>query len=213
MHSSPKHQTLAVFQRHQPQTENVQENIAWGHPMIEKDPQHPRLYSVNINGISLDRDRGKFDEFCQVMEEVQSDVGCIQEHNLDTVQYHIKSQLYATARHRWQWNCLTVSSTPVRFAKSNKTGGVMMISVNSLSSWMVKMSEDKWGRWTSQRYQGKHSIHVTILSVYQVVDSTAALQGNLTASSQQQALLVEANDNTTNPRQAFCRDLQAPIIS
>jgi hypothetical protein len=54
-----------------PLNDNGVENLAWGHPLNEKDPQHTRLYPVNINGLSIDRDGGKFDEFCQVMDEVQ----------------------------------------------------------------------------------------------------------------------------------------------
>jgi hypothetical protein len=115
-------------------TDNGVENLAWGHALNEKDPQHTRLYSVNVNGLSIDRDGGKFDEFCQVMDEVQSDIGCVQEHNLDTTQHQVKSQLYATAQRRWQWRKLTVTSTPVQFAKTYKPGGTLMISVNSLSS-------------------------------------------------------------------------------
>ena len=59
--------------------------------LTEKDSQYTRLYSLNINGLFLDRDGGKFDEFCQVMAEVQGDVGCIQEHNLDTTQHNVKA--------------------------------------------------------------------------------------------------------------------------
>ena len=193
-------------------TENVRENQAWGHPLQEKNPQHTRIYCVNINGLTLDRDGGKFDEYCQILNEVQGDVGCIQEHNLDTTQHHIKSQLYATAQRRWQWFKMAVASTPIRFASSYKPGGTMMISANSISSRMTDMSSDKWGRWTSQTFQGKQNIRVTMFSVYQVVDSRSAMQGPNTAASQQQALLLESNENgAIDPRYAFCRDLKASI--
>jgi hypothetical protein len=70
---------------------NGQENLAWGHPLTENDPQYTRLYSVNNNGLFLYRDGGQFDKFCQVMAEVQGNVGCIQEHNLGTTQHYVKS--------------------------------------------------------------------------------------------------------------------------
>jgi hypothetical protein len=72
------------------------------------------------------------------------------------------------------------------------------------------MSEDKWGRWTYQMYQGRNNIRVMIFSVYQVVDSAASSQGPLTAASQQRALLLAENDNNS-PKEAFCRDLQAIV--
>jgi hypothetical protein len=145
------------------------------------------------------------------MKFKKSDIGCNQEHNLDTTQHQVKSQLYATAQRRWQWRKLTVTSTPVQFAKTYKPGGTLMISVNSLSSRLIGMSKDKWGRWTCQTYQGKNNIKISIFSVYQVVDSAAALQGQLTAASQQQALMAATNDTLTKPQQAFCLDLQFTI--
>ena len=86
-----------------------------------------------------------------------------------------------------------------------------MVSANSLSSRMIQMGDDPLGRWTYQTYQGKRDIRVTLFSIYQVVDSATALQGHLMAASQQQALLLAANDTLTDPRQAFCRDLQVAI--
>ena len=87
----------------------------------------------------------------------------------------------------------------------------MMVSTNSLSSRMIQMGDDSLGRWTYQTYQGKRNIRVTIFSIYQVVDSATALHGNLTVASQQHAMLLAANDPLTDPRQAFCRDIQVAV--
>ena len=175
---------------------------------------HTQLYSVNVNGFALDRYGGKFDEHCQVLNEilVQGDVGCVQEHNLDTTQQHVTSQLYATALRRWQWYRMSIAMSPIRFSTQYKPDGTIIISASSLSSRTIAIDSDKWGRWTNQTYQGKGNNRVTINSIYQVVDSRSALQGQNTVASQQQALLAAVNGPiSTDPRQGFCQDLKVSI--
>lgn len=106
---------------------------------------------------------------------------------------------------------MSIATSPIRFATPYKPGGTMVISANSLSSRIIDSDSDKWGRWSNQTFQGKGNIRVTIYSVYQVVDSRSASQGQNTVASQQQALMTEANDPATDPRQAFCRDLRFSI--
>ena len=45
-----------------------------------------RVYAVNVNGFTLDRRGGQFDTYCTMLQEVQADVACGQEHNLDSIQ-------------------------------------------------------------------------------------------------------------------------------
>ena len=191
--------------------ENLRQNTPWGHLLKQKDPAHIRLYSVNINGIALDKEGGKFGEFCQVMDETQSDIGCVQEHNLDTMQYQVRQQLSSTTQKRWQWQWLSTGSTPLTFASQYKPGGTLILSANSITSRVIDSGSDKWGRWTYQSFQGKNQIIVTVISAYQVVDSASGLQGQITASAQQQVLLIETNDSLTQPRYAFRRDLRRSL--
>ena len=186
---------------------NARENLPWGDILDCKESHQFRLYSVNINGIQLDKDGGKFDEFCHVLNEIQGDIGCIQEHNLDTTHSYVRTRLNDTAKHRWQWRRLTYASTPISFARSYKPGGTMIISAGSSTSRIIDSGGDKWGRWTYQTFQGNGQTIITILSAYQVVDSATALQGATTAAAQQRALLIQGKDATHDPRKAFRRDL------
>lgn len=48
------------------------------------------------HGLSLDRRGGQFDTPCEVQKEVQADILCGQEHNLDSDKTHVRSILYYT---------------------------------------------------------------------------------------------------------------------
>jgi hypothetical protein len=85
-----------------------------------------------------------------------------------------------------------------------------MVSAGDVTGRIKHQEEDKWGRWVSQTLQGKGGKFVSVISAYQVVGSVIAL-GSITAASQQQSLLLDAQDSTLNPRTAFRRDLSVYI--
>jgi hypothetical protein len=65
---------------------NQRLNNSWGDTLQEKQETTTRIYGLNVNGLTLDRRGGQFDLLCEVMKEVQADVLCGQEHNLDSDQ-------------------------------------------------------------------------------------------------------------------------------
>jgi hypothetical protein len=73
-----------------------------------------------------------------------------------------------------------------------------MISVGNATGRVRTTHHDKWGRWTSQTFQGREGITVAIISAYQVVTDTPG-KGLITAASQQQSFLIQAQDTTTSP--------------
>ena len=75
---------------------NQRANEPWGDLLQEKPPGQLRIYAMNVNGLSLDRRGGQFDTACAVQKEVQADVLCGQEHNLDSYKTQVRSILYAT---------------------------------------------------------------------------------------------------------------------
>jgi hypothetical protein len=67
--------------------------------------------------------------------------------------------------------------------------------------------QDKWGRWTSQTFQGRTGVCITIISAYQVVtDGPGKIL--TTAASQQQSFLIQDRDLVISPRKAFRRDFK-----
>ena len=93
--------------------ENQRTNASWGDGLQPKDPLCTRVYVQNVNGISLDRRGGQFNDICMVIKEVQADIFGGQEHNLDTTQMQVRSTLYETAHQHWDRNRMCFGTTPI----------------------------------------------------------------------------------------------------
>jgi hypothetical protein len=82
--------------------ENQRTNEIWGDGLMEKSDHTTRLCALNVHGLSLDRKGGQFDDLCKVVKEVQADVICGQEMNVDATQSTVRSIMYNTSRQNWQ---------------------------------------------------------------------------------------------------------------
>lgn len=196
--------------------ENERNNEVWGDTLEEKPSTITRVYSMNVNGLTLDRRGGQFDTLCKVHKEVGADIMCGQEHNLDSEKTQVRSILFETTRQHWNRSKLIFGTTPISFTSMYKPGGTFMLSSGDITGRVLHQAQDKWGRWVSQTYQGKHGMNIMVISAYQVVGKPAK-PGCITTASQQQSLLLQAQDVFTNPRTAFRRDLhqylQAAVAS
>ena len=94
-------------------TSNLRTNEPWGDRLSPKQDHITRIYSINVNGITVDGRGGTFDDICRDMKMIQADVLCLQEHNLDTTQAQVRSTLYDTASRHWQRQRLMFSTTPI----------------------------------------------------------------------------------------------------
>ena len=206
-------QTTGPADGHRPivlSVENQRTNASWGDPLMEKPTDTTRIYGVNVNGLHLDKRGGHFDVLSNVIKEVQADVFCGQEHNLESNGTHVRQILYHTAQRHWHRSRVTFATTPIAFPKQYKPGGTFMLTVGDLTGRVIEQHADKWGRWVSHTFKGRGTTIVTIYSAYQVVNKPIAL-GCITTASQQQSLLLQEQDKLTNPRSAFRRDLTASI--
>ncbi len=141
-------------------------------------------------------------------KEVQANMVCCQEHNLDTTQASIQRTLFDTVRQYWQRSRLVFGTTPETFVKNSYyPGGSLMLSTGNITGQVLSTSSDKWGRWSSQTYRGQHKLTITVISAYQVVINTPASSGIKTAASQQQSMSIKEQDPIVDPREAFKRDL------
>jgi exonuclease III len=188
--------------------ENLRANNHWGDALAEKGESTTRIYIQNVNGVKLHRDGGQFSELCSIVKETQADILCIQEHNLDTTQYHVRNTLYTTTRHHWSRSKLTIASSPIQFENMWKPGGTAIMSVGSITGRIKGQGTDAWGRWSHQTFQGSGGRLITIISVYQVVEKhLTQTKGQYTAAAQQRSLSSRQSDTLQTPRQAFRRDL------
>ena len=186
--------------------ENQRSNEPWGDELGPKSESITRIYGMNVNGLRLDQRGGQLDVLSNVIKEVQADVFCGQEHNLECNHTSVKQVIYHTTRQHWRRSRAIFGTTPIIFPKQYKPGGTFMLTNGNITSRIIDQQHDKWGRWVSQTFQGKRLMKLRIYSVYQAVDATIKI-GSITIAAQQQSLLMQMNDTETNPRAAFRRDL------
>lgn len=101
-HITPQEHPVRTVTITQPTTQSLKDNVTWGDKISDKHPELTRIYSQNVNGIRFEKDGGQFNELCQIHREVQADVLCIQEHNIDTTQFIVKQTLHQVCRKSWQ---------------------------------------------------------------------------------------------------------------
>ena len=98
-------------------TDNMQTNFHWGDQIKhQKSDEVTRIYSQNVNGFKLDKEGGQYSIFCKIHQEIQSDVSCCQEINLDTTQYNVKAIMHKIIQRHWKRSRLTMGSTPIAFS-------------------------------------------------------------------------------------------------
>jgi exonuclease III len=186
--------------------ENSRTNNPWGDECQGKEPNVTRVYAINLNGLQLDKKGGKFDSVCRYIKEIQADVFCGQEHNVDTTQASVRNILFNTSNQHWERSRIVVGTSPIPFQTPFIPGGTMVMTVGSLTGRLCKQDRDKWGRWSSRVFQGRAGRKVAIISAYQPIVK-GGIAGKITVAAQHVSLLLKSEDKITNPRVAFRRDL------
>ena len=178
---------------------------------LNKQDSATRIYGKNVSGLSIDQRGGQLDELLKVLKEVQADVFCGREHNLESNNTQVRQLLYHTSRRHWTRSQVTFATTPIILPKQCKPGGTFMITAGDLTGRVIAQNTDKWGRWASQTFKGRETILVAVnYSAYQVVNKPITV-GSITTAAQQHSLLLQAHDTLTNPRSAFRRNLTASV--
>ena len=125
---------------------NQRENRPWGDILAPKEMTQTRVYVQNVNGLSIDRRGGQLNNVCEVMQEIQADIFCGQEHNLDVTQMSIRSTLYDTVRQYWDRTKFIAGTTPIPFTMHYKPGGTFLLTIENLSGRIINQVQDRWGR-------------------------------------------------------------------
>lgn len=140
------------------------ENASWGDPLTTKANNVIRVYSLNLNGLALDRRGGQYNTQCRVAREIQVDIMCCQEHKMGTTNLTVKSILYQTSNQHWHYSRLQFGSTDVAFTNWYKLVDTMLLSTEDITGQIQAQSSDYMGRWVTQTFTGYNGTQVTILS-------------------------------------------------
>jgi hypothetical protein len=144
--------------------QNQRINNPWGDELREKPDGITRIYSINVNGINIDRRGGKFNSICAAMKEIQGDIFCGQEHNLDVTQPRVRRTLYDTAQQHWQRLRLIIGTTPIQYSTAYKPGGTLMLATGDITGRILAQEQDKWGRWAIQEFQGRATRKLAVVT-------------------------------------------------
>lgn len=126
--------------------ENQKENCHFYDIMGEKPDSVTRLYFQNVNGLQMDTVGGDFSEVCHTANEIQADIVCIAEHNLDTTKYHIKSIMEDQKRKICgQQARLTHASSTIQMSGNYKPGGTLQLSQGHITARLLTTGADKLG--------------------------------------------------------------------
>ena len=189
-------------------TVNSRTNEPWGDILQAKPDAVTRVYVANVNGLQLDARGGKFDTMCRIIREIDADIFCAQEHNVDTTQIPLRTIIFDTASQHWERHRIVIGTTPIPFQTPFKPGGTLVMTMGPLTGRICHQLRDKWGRWTGQEYMCQGGRKLVVLSAYQPIVK-GGLTGKITVAAQQLSLLLASHDKTSNPRVAFRRDLTA----
>jgi hypothetical protein len=124
----------------------IKQNTPWGDTLGAKSTDITRIYSQNVNGIRLDKDGGQYKELCTIHQEVQADILCIQEHNLDTTQYQVQQIIHQTTRKHWQRSRINMASSPMTFSSTWKPGGTAILSTGSITGRLTATGSGRLGQ-------------------------------------------------------------------
>ena len=103
----------------------------------------------NVNGLQIDDRGGQYDDICKTIKEIDADLFCGQEINLDTCQHAVKQILHETTNQHWQRAKIVFGLSPISFQTCYTPGGTLMVSNRDLTGWVTHQSSDKWGRWVN----------------------------------------------------------------
>ena len=144
----------------------------------------------------------------QHAKDLDIDIQCYSENNLDTLKGHVKQKMFEDVRAidneaKAIWGSGTIPTESVF-----KSGGTGIITFGKTAGRVKEQGADELGRWTFQLLDGKGDKDILIVSIYQCCKNPTNKNG-ITAYHQQRLMLSEMDRQDTDPRRNFLKDLKA----
>lgn len=185
-----------------------------------KPPNTTRIYFVNVNGISFGSLGGDFSAICTAVKEHGIDILGVAETKLDTHHPRVPTILRRAARVSLDTHSinLVLSSSNRTYRSTSKPGGTLLLTQGHTVGRTVNTFDDRMGRWSGTTYAGNNNSKVTVISAYQVCNSspvndttTGGRLKKTTAATQQYSMMIEENSTAKHPREKFRIDLSALV--
>ena len=182
------------------------DNAFVGDYVHSKSKQSFRLFYNNVNGISHYDQYRSLHETLDTLQTLQSDTLCFTEPNLAFDQTSTRFDVQNIIKRHLPSARLISSSTPTQTSTPYKPGGCMQISTKAINSRITKQFQDPMGRWTYVSLSTKHSLFVTIITLYKPCRTSIEQTGPLTVFRQQWLLLRQKGTLNPSPRATFDSD-------
>ena len=127
--------------------------------------------------------------------------------------YHVKSICHQlSSRKDLQAQAkLSMASSPSEMTGTYKPGGTMMLSTGDVLARLISSGNDEVGRWSFQKFGGRHNRIVTIVVAYQTCAQLGTSKGNVTAHAQQESFLRQ--QNVYQAQTLAKKSKRSPIVS
>ena len=173
-----------------------------GGTIKEKPDETIRISSMNPCGLRLDEITNQL----QHALDLDIDIQCYSEINLDTTKTHLLQQLQEQVTQIDTQARSTWSSSKITTTRNYKPGGTGIITFGGHAGRIKSSGTDALGRWSYQLLDGKGNKEILIMSIYQCCTNPTNKVG-IAAYHQQQTQLSMMNRQDTDPRKNFKRDI------
>ena len=166
-----------------------------------------RIYHANSNGISPYNQFQKLRPTLDNMNNIESDIVCLTEHNLATDEPKTRYDLYNTIKRHMEGSRTITATSSIKFPSSFKPGGTLMIVQRTVQCRINKQGSDELGRWTYIQLATKQDSMIYIVTIYKPCKSSFNHAGPMTVFRQQWTILRANGIRSPNPRSQFDQDL------
>ena len=187
----------------------------WGDPLQLHDswPTNMdtlRIVGCNVGGVSYHYDIKEWEQVLGHLYDIQADVFCLSEINLNFFHPHVREKLYEYKHKKDKHIKLHFScSKPVNKNDEFQMGGTITGLSGRWSGRDISLNLEypvkSHGRWTLSHMQGKQNCIVTIITVYRVCIQSG--QGKNTITIQQQRDIQQDTGHLVNARERYTDDI------
>ena len=166
-----------------------------------------RLYYNNINGINYNNRFESLHPTLDNMNNLEADIICFTEPNLDTTQAKIRLDLHKTIQRHCPQSKVLSTTSPLTFHTAFKPGGCLTIIRNTIHSRVNLHGSDELGRWQYARLATRSNAMIYIVTIYKPCKHSLKQAGPMTVFRQHWTILRGQGQQNPKPRQQFDDDL------
>ena len=174
------------------------------------DPNHIRIFYMNINGIELGKGGHSLLQLCVTLKAKGVDLVCLTETNVHWERSHVYHKFRQTLKEAWPKSKISfcTSESNIKWNSDSKPGGTAMFALNNISSAVLQKGQDPsgMGRWTFITILGKNNTRTSIFTMYRPCKGNIATIGDTTIIKQQW-LVMQQTQRKEHPRDAAITDI------